>query len=119
MEELVKYMHSFFFKVIPLKSNILSHYSLPRFYALLQRFNWDVLLLCRYGPLNGLHIFKTSPFDVPFELGENTESHREQDQGNREIMLDAQHIKSHYFSDIQKSSMIIFHSSFSCPVELR
>ena len=66
------------FKVTPLESNALFHHSLPRFYALLEGFFWDAPQLRRYGPLDGLHAFKTGPLDDPLELGEN-KSHTEQD----------------------------------------
>ena len=63
-------LHDFPFKVIPLESNALFHPSLPRFYALLEGFVWDAPQLRGYGPLDGLHAFKTGPLDDPFELGE-------------------------------------------------
>ena len=58
------------FKVIPLASNALFHPTLPRFYALLEGFIWDAPQLRHYGPLDGLHAFKTGPLNDPFELGE-------------------------------------------------
>ena len=61
-------LHGFPFKVIPLESNALFHPSLPRFYALLEGFFWDAPQLRRYGPLDGLHAFKTGPLDDPLEL---------------------------------------------------
>ena len=63
-------VHGFPFKVVPLESNALFHPALPRFCALLEGFFWDAPQLCRYGPRDGLHAFKTGPVDDPLELGE-------------------------------------------------
>ena len=63
-------LHGFAFSVIPLESNALFHPSMPRLYALLEWFFWAAPQLHRYGPLDGLHAFKTGPLDDPLELGE-------------------------------------------------
>ena len=57
-------LHCFFFKIVPLKSNVLSYCSLPCFYALLKGFFRDAPQLCCYSPLDGLHTFKTGPLEL-------------------------------------------------------
>ena len=55
------------FEVMLLEFNALSYYPLARFYELLEEFFWDTPQLRRYGPLDGLHTFKTNPLDDPWE----------------------------------------------------
>ena len=59
-----KKLYSFPFRIISLEPNALSHPSLLRFYALLERSYWGALLFRHYGLLNGLDAFKTSSFDL-------------------------------------------------------
>ena len=49
----------FHFQEIYFKSNALTYFSLPRFYALFKEFFYDILQLRRYGPFDGFHAFKT------------------------------------------------------------
>ena len=57
----------------PLKTYVLSYFSLPHFYAPLGGFFWDAPHFHCYGFLDVLYAFKTGSFSDHLELGENKE----------------------------------------------
>ena len=114
--------HVFLSFVIILETNALSQPSLQRFYALLGGFSGDVTQLRLYDSLNGLHTFKTRPFDNPLGLVEKKKVKRNKIRWMRFFMYsdvplgqelsNVQEANSCYFSNMSKSSVIIFQTLF-------
>ena len=122
--------HGFPFKVTPLESYALSYPWVPCFNSLQKEFFRDATQLHRYSSPDALYVFKMGFFDNLLELREKknvTQSNirwigRLFQYGNVPLcqeLLDAQHTQSYYFSDLSKSSEIIFqtvlfHVQLSC-----